>query len=132
MRISDWSSDVCSSDLRRLSPWINAAEAEGFALAIIDTPPAAGAEAAEAVQRSDMVLIPCRPSLIDLEAIKRTAELITATGKKAFVVLNGAPPTATDLLDDTRTLAEETGLQVARAVIRERSSFLLTWHYVYD
>src|SRR3546814_3744835 len=37
---------------RRLSPWINAAEAEGFALAIIDTPPAAGAEAAEAVQRS--------------------------------------------------------------------------------
>ena len=70
---------------RRLSPWINAAEAEGFALAIIDTPPAAGAEAAEAVQRSDMVLIPCRPSLIDLEAIKRTAQLITATGKQAFV-----------------------------------------------
>lgn len=29
---------------RRLSPWINAAEAEGFALAIIDTPPAAGAQ----------------------------------------------------------------------------------------
>src|SRR3546814_6891792 len=118
MRISDWSSDVCSSDL--LSPWINAAEAEGFALAIIDTPPAAGAEAAEAVQRSDMVLIPCRPSLIDLEAIKRTAQLITATGKQAFVVLNGAPPTATALLDDARTLAEATGLQVARAVIRER------------
>src|SRR3546814_9590144 len=78
----------------------------------------AGAEAAEAVQRSDMVLIPCRPSLIDLEAIKRTAQLITATGKQAFVVLNGAPPTATALLDDARTLAEATGLQVARAVIQ--------------
>src|SRR3546814_8804415 len=74
-----------------------------------------------------MVLIPCRPSLIDLEAIKRTAQLITATGKQAFVVLNGAPPTATALLDDARTLAEATGLQVARAVIRERSSFRAAW-----
>src|SRR3546814_1880829 len=43
-------------------------------------------EAAEAVQRSDMVLIPCRPSLIDLEAIKRTAQPITATGKQAFEI----------------------------------------------
>lgn len=114
---------------RRLSAWIDAAEAQGFGLAIIDTPPAAGAEAAEAVQRSDMVLIPCRPSLIDLEAIKRTAQLITATGKPAYVVLNGAPPTATALLDDARTLAEATGLQVARAVIRERSSFRAAWPY---
>src|SRR3546814_18883813 len=32
-------------------------------------------------------------------------------------------------LDDARTLAEATGLQVARAVIRERSSFRAAWPY---
>ena len=53
---------------RRLDQAIDAAEANGFALTIIDTPPAAGAEAAAAAQRADLVVIPCRPSLIDLDA----------------------------------------------------------------
>lgn len=114
---------------RRLPQAIEAARANGFGAVILDTPPAAGADAAEAVQQSDLVLIPCRPSLIDLEAIKRTAQLITATGKPGLVVLNTAPPTATALLDDARTIAEATGLKVARAVIRERSAFRAAWPF---
>lgn len=114
---------------RRLNQAIDAAEANGFDLTIIDTPPAAGAEAAAAAQRADLVLIPCRPSLIDLDAIKRTAQLIISTGRSGYVVLNAAPPTATTLLDDARTLAEDTGLKVARAVIRERSAYRAAWPY---
>lgn len=112
---------------RRLNQAIDAAEANGFGLTIIDTPPAAGTEAAAAAQRADLVLIPCRPSLIDLDAIKRTAQLITSTGRTALVVLNTAPPTATTLLDDARTLAGATGLRVARAVLRERSAYRASW-----
>lgn len=114
---------------RRLNQAIDAAEANGFALTIIDTPPAAGAEAAAAAQRADLVVIPCRPSLIDLDAIKRTAQLITSTGRNGVVVLNAAPPTATTLLADARTLAEATGLRVARAVLRERSVYRAAWPY---
>jgi len=112
---------------RRLNQAIDAAEANGFGLTVIDTPPAAGTEAAAAAQRADLVLIPCRPSLIDLDAIKRTAQLITSTGRAALVVLNTAPPTATTLLDDARTLAGATGLRVARAVLRERSAYRAAW-----
>ena len=112
---------------RRLDQAIDAAEANGFGLTIIDTPPAAGAEAAAAAQRADLVVIPCRPSLIDLDAIKRAAQLITSTGRTGVVVLNAAPPTATTLLDDARTLAEATGLRVARAVLRERSAYRAAW-----
>jgi chromosome partitioning protein len=112
---------------RRLNQAIDAAEANGFGLTVIDTPPAAGTEAAAAAQRADLVLIPCRPSLIDLDAIKRTAQLITSTGRTALVVLNTAPPTATTLLEDARTLAEATGLRVARAVLRERSAYRASW-----
>lgn len=114
---------------RRLGQAIDAAEADGFGLVVIDTPPAAGAEAAAAAQRADLVVIPCRPSLIDLDAIKRTAQLIVSTGRPGLVVLNAAPPTATTLLDDARTLAETTGLKVARAVLRERSAYRAAWPY---
>lgn len=114
---------------RRLDQAIDAAGANGFALTIIDTPPAAGAEAVAAAQRADLVLIPCRPSLIDLDAIKRTAQLISSTGKSGYVVLNAAPPTATALLEDARTLVEASGLKVARAVLRERSAYRAAWPY---
>lgn len=114
---------------RRLDQAIDAAAASGFGLTIIDTPPAAGTEAAAAAQRADLVLIPCRPSLIDLDAIKRTAQLIASTGRRGSVVLNAAPPTATTLLSDARTLAEATGLQVAAAIMRERSAFRAAWPY---
>jgi chromosome partitioning protein len=114
---------------RRLDQAIDAAEANGFALTVIDTPPAAGAEAAAAAQRADLVVIPCRPSLIDLDAIKRTAQLIISTGRTGLVVLNAAPPTASTLLEDARTLAEATGLRVARAVLRERSVYRAAWPY---
>jgi chromosome partitioning protein len=114
---------------RRLDQAISAAEANGFGLTIIDTPPAAGTEAAAAAQRAGIVVIPCRPSLIDLDAIKRTAQLITSTGRTGVVVLNAAPPTATTLLEDARTLAQATGLKVSRAVLRERSAYRAAWPY---
>lgn len=112
---------------RRLDQAIDAAEANGFELVVIDTPPAAGAEAVAAAQRANLVLIPCRPSLIDLDAIKRTAQLISSTGRAGYVVLNAAPPTATALLEDAKTLVEQTGLKVAEAVIRERSAYRAAW-----
>jgi chromosome partitioning protein len=52
---------------------LKAAEQGNFQLAIIDTPPAAGPQAYTATQSADLILIPCRPSLVDLDAIRRTA-----------------------------------------------------------
>jgi chromosome partitioning protein len=106
---------------------LRAAERQGFALAIIDTPPAAGPQAYTAAQSSDLVLIPCRPSLIDLDAIRRTAQLIKAAGVSAFVVLNAAPHSATTLLDDARAIVEGAGLSVAPIVLRERSAYRAAW-----
>jgi chromosome partitioning protein len=112
---------------RRLPAWLAAARASGFGLAIIDTPPAAESAALEAVQLSDLALIPCRPSLIDLEAIKRTAKLVIFTGKPAFVVFNCAPVAARGLLDDAGQFAKAAGLTCAPLAIRERSAFRHAW-----
>lgn len=114
---------------RRLQTMLGAAEAQGFEVVIIDTPPAASAEAAEAVQLADLVLIPCRPSLLDLDAIKRTARLVATTGRTAYVLINAAPPTATALIDDAQTIAGQTGLAVAPVVLRERSVYRASWPF---
>ena len=112
---------------RRLPDALKAAAQRDFALVLIDTPPAAGSQAYTAAQAADLVLVPCRPSLIDLEAIRRTAQLIKSANVPAFVVFNAAPPGATTLLDDARAIVEGTGLAVAPVVLRERGAYRAVW-----
>lgn len=112
---------------RRLSEGLRAAEQGKFGLAIIDTPPAAGPQAYTAAQAADLVLIPCRPSLVDLDAIRRTAQLIKSAGKPAFVVFNAAPHSATTLLEDARAIVEGVGLAACPVILRERSAYRASW-----
>ena len=112
---------------RRLPDGLKAAEQQGFTLALIDTPPAAGPQAFTAAQAADLVLIPCRPSLVDLDAIRRTAQLVKSANITAYVVFNAAPPGATTLLDDARAIVEATGLVVAPIILRERSAYRGAW-----
>ncbi len=112
---------------RRLPEALEAARKQDFLFAILDTPPAAGPEAYTAAQAAQIVLIPCRPSLIDLDAIRRTAQLVRSAGIQAFVVFNAAPHSATRLLEDARAIVEAVGLSTAPAVLRERSAYRAAW-----
>lgn len=112
---------------RRLSEGLKAAEQGRFELAIIDTPPAAGPQAYTAAQSANLVLIPCRPSLVDLDAIRRTAQLIKSAGVPAFVIFNAAPHSATTLLEDARTIVEGAGLAACPVILRERSAYRASW-----
>jgi chromosome partitioning protein len=112
---------------RRLPEALKAASQQGFEFSIIDTPPAAGPQAYTAAQSAHLLLIPCRPSLVDLDAIKRTAQLVKSAGIPAFVVFNAAPHSATTLLEDARSIVEGVGLSTAPAVLRERSAYRAAW-----
>jgi chromosome partitioning protein len=108
---------------RRLLEALKAASQQGFKFAIIDTPPSAGPQAYTAAQAAQLVLVPCRPSLIDLDAIKRTAQLVKSAGVLAFVVFNAARHSATTLIEDARRIVEDAGLATAPVVLRERSAY---------
>jgi chromosome partitioning protein len=112
---------------RRLPEALKAAEQGKFDLVIIDTPPAAGPQAFTAAQAADLILIPCRPSLVDLDAIRRTAQLVKSAGVPAFVVFNAAPHSATTLLEDARAIVQGAGLTPAPVVLRERSAYRASW-----
>ena len=62
----------------------------GIDIAVIDTPPAISSRVSQAIELSDLVIVPARPSPHDLRSIIGTAELVETLGKPLVFVLNGA------------------------------------------
>ena len=94
----------------------------GTDLAIIDTPPRAGSDnAAQAAARvADLVLLPCRPSVLDVEAIADTAARVRAvTAAPVVVVLNACAPRGQDA-DQVAAALADVGVQVAPVRIGQR------------
>jgi len=107
----------------RLAQGLQAAQEGGAKLAVIDTAPHSEAAAIAAIRAADLVLVPCRPGILDLRAIGTTAELLKLADKPAFVVLNAMPPGASQLLKDARSAVAVHGLAVAAVVLHQRASF---------
>jgi len=82
---------VVSCQAARLGAVLLAAKDGGAGLAIIDTAPHSESAALAAARAADLVLITCRPSILDLRAISSTIDLVKIAGKPAFAILNGVP-----------------------------------------
>jgi chromosome partitioning protein len=83
----------------RLGHVLGAAKGAGADIAIIDTPPFAKDIAFEAAQHADLVLIPTRPAVFDVMAMRRTVDLIKVFAKPSAVVLTFCPPTGKEVTD---------------------------------
>ncbi len=68
---------------------------EGVHYVFIDTVPDISKVAVHAARVSDLVIIPVRPSVLDMEAINASVELVQGLGKEAVIVLNQAPSGST-------------------------------------
>jgi len=86
------------------------ADAAGFDLAIIDTAPHSSLEAAQVAQAADLVLIPCRPAGLDLDAIASTMRIAKAAEANCAVVLNAAP--RGKLAEEARAILTRSGVTV--------------------
>ena len=107
----------------RLAQGLQAAQEGGAKLAVIDTAPHSESAAMAAIRAADLVLVPCRPGILDLRAIGTTAELLKLADKPAFVVLNVIPLGASQLLKDACSAVAVHGLVVAPVVLHQRASF---------
>jgi chromosome partitioning protein len=90
---------------------------------IIDTAPHAGEVAIAAAEAADLVLIPCRPAILDLRAIGATARIVKLAGKPAYVVLNTLPPRASSILADAKAAVAIHGLEVAPITLQQRAAY---------
>lgn len=83
---------VRSAHASRLPHELQQIQDAGGEMVVIDTAPHADSAALEAAKVSDVILIPCRPSYFDLEAMTNTLGLLRTTGKPVWAVLNAVAP----------------------------------------
>ncbi|NEO34531.1 MAG: ParA family protein, partial [Symploca sp. SIO3C6] len=81
---------VVSCQPTRLESVSKTAAKENCDLLIIDTSPNSESATLAAARLSDFALVPCRPSLQDIEAIRTTIELVAIAQVQAGIVINAA------------------------------------------
>ena len=97
----------------------------GAAVAYLDAPPRAGSDnAAQAAARvADVVVLPCRPAILDLEAIAASVESIRgATAAPIVAVLNCCASRGQEA-DQAAAALAGLGVQVCPARIGQRVAF---------
>lgn len=114
---------VISVPAARLSQALQAAMNGGADLVVLDTAPHSSEVALAAAEAADLVLIPCRPGILDLRAIGTTARVVKLAGKPAYVVLNTVPPRASNVLADARAAVAVHGLNVAPVALQQRAAY---------
>jgi chromosome partitioning protein len=114
--------DVSAEHAARIEAVLAQAGREGYDLAVLDTAPHADQAALRAARAADLVLVPCRPSILDLAAIRTTLELIELARRPAMVVLNAAPVRGR-VVDEARAAIAGRGGKVSEPVVHERVAF---------
>ena len=111
--------DVSSEQAARLDAVLAQARGQGYTVAVLDTAPNADQAALRAARAADAVLTPCRPSILDLDAITATLEICALARIAASVVLNAAP-VRSRVTDEARRAVQGNGGVVCPVVVHER------------
>ena len=101
----------------RLARTIERLGADGFTLAVVDTAPVRRRAAAEAARLAQLVVVPCRPSAVDVLAVGPTLQVVAPA--RTVVVLNGCPARGPWTAEAMEALAG-TGAALAPATVGDR------------
>jgi chromosome partitioning protein len=114
---------VISAHAERLPHYLDTCRQNGADLAIIDTAPHAQNDALAAARLSDFILIPCRPSIVDLRAIGATADIARLAGKPACIVLSQTK-SRSPLTQQAAEAIANSGVPLAPIQIGDRVAFV--------
>jgi chromosome partitioning protein len=101
---------------------ITAARHDDMTLCIIDTAPHADPDAARIARLADLVVMPCRPTALDLAAASNAARITRAAQANGVFVLSACPPRAPEI-EEARTALGGNGFDVCPVTITERRAF---------
>jgi chromosome partitioning protein len=107
----------------RLGKVIAHAREIGTGALIIDTAPHNEAAALDAARAADLVIVPCQPSIMDLRAMRKTADLLRLVKVPAVAVLNGVPSFGTVADEAAEMISEALGLPVCPVRIGDRVAY---------
>jgi chromosome partitioning protein len=76
----------------------------------------------QAARAADLVLVPCRPAILDFEAIAASLDLVCTTGTPAIVVLNAVAPAGSEMNEAAEAIAG-LGVEVCPVRLVNRVAF---------
>ena len=83
---------VLSAHASRLENEMQRVKDAGCEILFLDTAPHSDSAALQAAGLSDLVLVPCRPAILDMEAITNTLDFVRTKSAPVFVVMNAVAP----------------------------------------
>lgn len=116
---------VLAAPPSRLGPELQRVADAGADMVLIDTPPRAGSDnaALAAARTADLVVLPCRPAILDLETVASTAARVRDVAQVPVVaVLNGCPSRGRTAEEAAAALVR-LGVEVCPVRIGQRIAF---------
>jgi chromosome partitioning protein len=106
---------------------LSAAERDGAAWVVIDSPPHNGPLISSLMSRATLTLIPVRPGPFDLDAVGATLAIARSLEARAACIINAAPPITrsnrpTSVVAETRDVLTSMGAIVLPGQVSQRAS----------
>ena len=114
---------VISVQAARLAEALRTAKEHGAKVVVIDTAPHSESTALAAARAADVVLIPCRPGILDLRAISASADICALAKASAVAVIN-AVPSRGSLAQEASEAISGYGIEVAPVRVGQRMAFV--------
>ena len=114
---------VVSAQIARLRHVLEAAKKQGTTFVVLDTPPRTSEASIEAAKVADLVLVPLRPLINDMETLPALREVVNfAKTRRAFILINAAATQGQRHVDAEKA-AREFGFDVCPVVLHQRSAY---------
>jgi chromosome partitioning protein len=113
---------VVTVSASQLAAVLDGERANETTLAVIDTAPHTAPDASQVALRSDLLVIPCRPTAFDLVAVGRAVDMVRALSRQAVFVLSACPVRAPEV-EESRTVLRTYGLPVFPGQISDRRAY---------
>lgn len=115
---------VVSTQASQIPKVLNTARESGADIVFIDTAPHSESTALSAARASDLVIIPCRPAILDLRAIGHTVDLSNLAKVPSLVLFNCAPHQGTLLDEANESIKGQYKTDICPITIHQRVSYV--------
>ena len=111
---------LLKADQGNVAEVVKACRAHGVDLVLIDTMPRVEAASVAAARVADLSVIPCGPSVLDIEAIAHTIAITNGAGTPGVIVINQGRHSS-DINEKARSVLAQYGLPICPVTIMRRA-----------